>query len=348
MRKSILIGVMCLLAFAGKASDSIAAKDFVPKISGLIRAKYEYNTSVNGHRFQVRNARFSLRGNIWPSYIHYKAEIDLSDEGEIKMLDAYISYAPDKGVMKGFSATIGQQKVPFSTENLRSPYQFYFANRSFIGKQMSHDVRDVGLKLAYEYDKVFPFSLSLGIYNGDGLYNQQEWQKSMNYAARLVFHPFKPWQISFSLNSVKPDAIRMNLYDVNTFVDFFNFHIESEYVYKQYQHDVFKPTHAFLVFASYDIFFKDRKHADKFGYWPCKISPLFRYDFMTDNNDGYADETGAYLPTYPSRQRLTAGITFSPGIPFLSDIRLNYEHYIYENPQLNQDNKLVLECVARF
>ena len=55
------MGVMCLLAFAGKASDSIAAKDFVPKISGLIRAKYEYNTSVNGHRFQVRNARFSLR-----------------------------------------------------------------------------------------------------------------------------------------------------------------------------------------------------------------------------------------------------------------------------------------------
>ena len=85
MKRSILIGVICLLAFAGKANDSITTKDFVPKISGLIRAKYEYNTSVNGHRFQVRNARFSLRGNIWPSYIHYKAEIDLSDEGEIKM-----------------------------------------------------------------------------------------------------------------------------------------------------------------------------------------------------------------------------------------------------------------------
>ncbi len=38
--------------------------------------------------FEVRNARFSVSGNVHP-LVAYKAEIDLSDEGSIKMLDAY-------------------------------------------------------------------------------------------------------------------------------------------------------------------------------------------------------------------------------------------------------------------
>ena len=38
-------------------------------------------------RFEVRNARVSVTGNVLP-IVAYKAEIDLSDEGSIKMLDA--------------------------------------------------------------------------------------------------------------------------------------------------------------------------------------------------------------------------------------------------------------------
>ena len=55
---------------------------------GTIRAKYEHQTTMGAGRFEVRNARISLTGNILP-IVAYKAEIDLSDEGSIKMLDAY-------------------------------------------------------------------------------------------------------------------------------------------------------------------------------------------------------------------------------------------------------------------
>lgn len=54
--------------------------DYIPKIHGTIRGKYEYQYEEKEGRFEVRNARFSLTGNVAP-IVSYKAEIDLSDEG---------------------------------------------------------------------------------------------------------------------------------------------------------------------------------------------------------------------------------------------------------------------------
>lgn len=62
--------------------------DLTPKVHGTIRGKYEYQTEEGDGRFQVRNARVSLEGKVAKA-VEYKAEIDLSDEGQIKMLDAY-------------------------------------------------------------------------------------------------------------------------------------------------------------------------------------------------------------------------------------------------------------------
>lgn len=56
-------------------------------IHGTIRSKYELQTEEGEHRFEVRNARVSIDGSLSP-IIYYKAEIDLCDEGKIKMLDA--------------------------------------------------------------------------------------------------------------------------------------------------------------------------------------------------------------------------------------------------------------------
>ena len=74
----------------GKKLDkqTMEFKDYLPDIHGTIRGKYEYQTETSESRFEVRNARFSVSGNVHP-LVAYKAEIDLSDEGSIKMLDAY-------------------------------------------------------------------------------------------------------------------------------------------------------------------------------------------------------------------------------------------------------------------
>lgn len=106
-------------------------KDYLPEVHGTIRAKYEYQTTMGAGRFEVRNARVSVTGNVLPS-VAYKAEIDLSDEGQIKMLDAYTRLFPTKGL----TVTAGQMRVPFTIDAHRSPHQQYFPNRSFIAKQV--------------------------------------------------------------------------------------------------------------------------------------------------------------------------------------------------------------------
>ena len=59
--------------------EKMELHDYLPAIHGTIRAKYEYQTATDESRFQVRNARFSLTGNVLP-IVAYKAEIDLSDQ----------------------------------------------------------------------------------------------------------------------------------------------------------------------------------------------------------------------------------------------------------------------------
>ena len=112
--------------------------EFKPEIHGTVRAKYECQTEEGESRFEVRNARISITGKVVDA-VSYKAEIDLSDEGNIKMLDAYTRLTP----VENLNVTIGQFRVPFTIDAHRSPHQQYFANRSFIAKQVGN-VRDVG------------------------------------------------------------------------------------------------------------------------------------------------------------------------------------------------------------
>lgn len=330
---TLLILINSFLIVQGVELDSLSR--FMPRIEGTVRAKYEYNTSLDGHRFQVRSARFSVNGNFSP-LTAYKVEIDLSDEGVTKMLDAYVRMKP----ADWFNFTIGQQKIPFGTDNLRSPHQLYFANRSFVGKQLVSGLRDVGATVMLRNFKALPFDFQAGIYNGDGLYNQQDWQESMNYAFRLELFPTDFMEISLNYNSVKPEDLRMVLYDVGAYVNFSNLHLEGEYIYKTYMNNVFPATKSYSVFAAYDVWTNNR--------YLQKVTPLLRFDSMTDNNKGKPDENGVYIVNDVARKRVTGGVTFSFAKPFLNDIRLNYEKYFYANDIVNQDDKLVVEFLVRF
>ena len=110
MKKSALTVLIALLPLAAIAQtpsinedgkkiekEKMETKDYLPEVHGTIRAKYEYQTTMGAGRFEVRNARVSVTGNVLPS-VAYKAEIDLSDEGQIKMLDAYARLFPTKGL----------------------------------------------------------------------------------------------------------------------------------------------------------------------------------------------------------------------------------------------------------
>lgn len=123
---SVVLGIFAIYAASMTAQDK---NPYLPEIHGTIRAKYEYEPDISEGRFEIRNARMSVEGKIIP-VVRYKAEIDLSDEGAIKMLDAYIRLQPGDRL----KFTFGQMRVPFSIDAHRSPHLQYFANRSFIAK----------------------------------------------------------------------------------------------------------------------------------------------------------------------------------------------------------------------
>lgn len=328
-------------------------------INGTIRGKYEYQTEEQEGRFEVRTARVSVKGDL-TDLVSYKAEIDLCDEGSIKMLDAYAQLKP----AKDWAFTIGQMRVPFTIDAPRSPHQQFFANRSFIAKQVGN-VRDVGATLEYKFplnreDTYSPLlNLRAGLFNGSGLTNQKNyWTKSVNFSAKAELqvplsslyqtsgiYDFRGLCVVLSSQKIKPDGITVMEYDAGVYFQTARWHVEAEYLLKTYGHDAFQNVSAVDAFVSYSQPVR------------CKmlktITPLVRYDYMGDHSDGTRNETTGLLEINDyQRSRLTAGVTL--GLlrgPLQTDLRLNYEKYFYRDdaePLTSERDKVVAELVVRF
>ncbi len=314
------------------------------KIGGTLRSKFEYQTEEGEGRFEVRTARINVAGKVAPA-VSYKAEIDLCDEGKIKMLDAYTRITP----WKTLQFTIGQERVPFTIDAHRSPHLQYFANRSFIAKQVGN-VRDVGAEIGYTWNVGFPIVLNAGVFNGSGLTDQKDfWTKGINYSAKLQFL-MPNVNLVLSTQKVKPSDVTVNMYDAGITFHRGGFIAEAEYLYKHYSKNAFHDVHAFDSFVSYDIPTRGKKNLIR------KVSPLARYDFMSDHSDGTrynATDTdpGALKVNDYKRHRATAGVTLSLAKPFVSDIRINYEKYFYRSgavAKTSEKDKVVVEFVTKF
>ena len=333
----LLLSLFSLSLFGQTPQDEDVPTENKPSLHGTIRGKYEYQPEIDASRFQVRNARFGITGKVHP-VVAYKVEIDLSDEGSIRMLDAYTKL----NTASHLGLTLGQMRVPFTIDAHRSPHQQYFANRSFIAKQVGNK-RDVGAILDYSFDTPFPVQLEAGIFNGSGLTEQRVWHQSMSYSGKVQLKFIQGMNLTVSAQSIEPDNLRMKLIDVGWYYKFHHFHVEAEYLYKVFQDKLFNDVVAFDGFICYDH--KLRQHFEK-------ISFLVRYDMMTDNSDGFADpDTKALKITDFYRQRLTGGITLSIDKPFISDIRINYEKYFYnqqDTPKVSERDKFVIELMTRF
>lgn len=346
MKKIISMAALLTVCGATLAQQQTQSKIFTTEVHGTLRGKYEYQPDDNKGRFEVRNARFSLSGKVAET-VEYKAEIDLSDEGKIKMLDAYTRLGIAGGRLK---FTIGQMRVPFTIDAHRSPHQQYFANRSFIAKQVGN-VRDVGATVGYNLGLGFPVILEAGLFNGSGLTNQKDyWTNQINFSAKAqMFFP-GGYNLTLSAQKIKPADVGIMMYDVGAYYHRHGVHAEVEYLFKHYADGAFRNVSAVDVFGSYDIalrkcFFRS-------------LSPLIRYDFMGNHSDGLrydangkADKNGALVITDYQRHRLTGGITLSIAKPFVSDIRINYEKYFYPQgsiAKVSEKDKLVIEVMTRF
>lgn len=326
--------------------NAMAQNDYKPEIHGTLRGKYEYQACEGEERFEVRNARISLTGKVIDA-VSYKAEIDLSDEGEIKMLDAYTRITP----FSKFNFTIGQMRVPFTIDAHRSPHLQYFANRSFIAKQIGN-VRDVGATIGYTFNPGFPVVVEAGLFNGSGLTAQKNyWTKGINFSAKALFMLPRGFNVTLSTQKIKPSDVSVMMYDAGAYWHSAGWHVEAEYLYKHYSADAYDAVHAFDGFISYDIQVEKKKSVIK------KVTPLARFDYMSDHSDGLRysngkeDNGGMLITTDYRRSRVTGGLTLSLSTPFVSDIRINYEKYFYRDGAVikpSEHDKIVFEVMTRF
>ena len=332
--------VIVLLASVIAAPCVAQDKSFyIPEIHGTVRAKYEYEPQISAGRFEVRNARVSVDGKILP-VISYKAEIDLSDEGKIKMLDAYVRFTPEKVTA---NVTMGQMRVPFTIDAHRSPHQQYFANRSFIAKQVGN-VRDVGLAGMYRFGGEVPLTIEGGIFNGSGLTNQKDyWTKCYNFSAKATASFFRRLVVQASAQRIRPEDVNIMMWDVGAYYHDHRWHIEAEYLRKNYSHGAFPAVNAVDAFVCRRFPLKR---------YLSGISALGRYDYMSDHSDGTKDEDGLLSVNDPGRHRLTLGATLHfGGKKIYADLRVNYEKYFYHQgitPGISDRDKFVVELMCRF
>ncbi len=335
--------ILCWGFMTGHAQEKKGV-DYTPEIHGTIRAKYEHQTVNSINRFQLRNTRVSVNGNVTP-IVSYKLEVDLCEEGEIKMKDAYTRI----NAFKNFNLTLGQFRKPFTIDAHRAPHLQHFANRSFIAKHMGSS-RDVGASVTYKLTSGFPITLDAGIFNGSGLTNQKNyWTKGIDYAVKAQFFLPEGFNVTLSTQKIKPNDIAVNMYDAGIYFQSRGWHIEAEYMLKHYSKEAFENAKAFNSFICYDMMLKKSVFR--------KISFLGRFEYMSDNSDGKryldgkVDPEGTLKINDYERKRATGGITLSFSKPFLSDIRINYEKYFYRKGAIakpSEQDKLVIEVSTRF
>lgn len=324
-------------------------QECMPKIHGILRGKYEYQPEMGKSRFEVRNARLSASGRLARSS-EYKLEIDLCDESAIKMKDAWVRLTP----WKTLRLTMGQQRMSFSIDAHRNPSAQYFANRSFIAKQVG-DMRDVGFQLGYDFlsssGKV-PLTLEAGIFNGSNLDNQKDaWFTTPGYTARLLIRPDSRFTIvpSIQHQHIAERKASYTSLDFGAFYENHGWHVEAEYLHKRYA------SHAFDDCNAVDVMIINKLRLCGGRSYIESISWLGRYDWMQDHSSGKqgfeSSNVSQLVKTDAERHRMTLGTTFSlrnNAIP--TDIRLNYEKYWYPHggAKESEQDKLVVELMMKF
>lgn len=331
--KSLALSALCLAS----ASMAVAAEvSYVPQVHGTVRSRWELDTRSGDSRFRVRNARLSIGGYIAPS-IDYFVQAEFNDEDHLMLLDAYGRFR----IVKGLTIQGGQFRMPFGVESFRAPNNYFFANRSFMGKQMMN-YRALGAKVVYAIPST-PLTLEAGAFNTISLHKGSAYSHQMAGAAKAVIALPEGFKLTGGWASIKPAVTRSNLANVCLEWQNKNVYAAAEYMYQHYCHDTYKDAHSYVAFVDWH---KDVKWG-VFNRW----SIQGRFDGMTDqyqlttNKSNPADgETFNF-----KRNRATIGTTVTYTYKALhADVRLNYEKYFDWKGGNAVSDCFVTELVVRF
>lgn len=340
MRRYILPLATAALLLPSAASAELPADStsfsYMPTLALTLRPRAEWSTSTGDGRFEVRNSDLTLSGYVMPQ-IDYCLRADYCLEGKFMVLDAWARLKAGKE----FAVQAGQFRMPFGVESFRAPHNYYFANRSFMGKQMCN-FRGVGAKGTWSSSKL-PLSAEFGVFNPTTIADHSIWVRTVAFGGKAAWK-IDDFTITAGALSIRPNDVRINFLDGNVTWTTDRWLVAAEYMYEHYTNKAHKPSHSYVAFANYAM-------PVKIGYFN-RLSLQGRFDGMTAHSNGYRDaEGGRLLPTdHPSRNRATVGATLSyvhKSGRFV-DIRLNYEQYFYKKGvqhSITDSNKAVAEIV---
>ncbi|MFN8241316.1 MAG: porin [Bacteroidales bacterium] len=326
-KKLSLVIVFVLLASVARSQENSASStEFLPDIDGIIKVKTEFDLNNSKMRFEVRNARFGAKGKV-NKVISYRVEVDLSDEGKIKMLDAFVRFTP----LKNLDFYMGQRKIPFSTDYIRNPAENFFANRSFVAKYVNDGMRDIGFYADYKFDKV-PVQVIVGAVNGTGNNNPQ-WIDRPNFVSRLLIGKETGFRITSNIyQGAMGDRNKLLMTGWELRYASGPLLLESEIVTRAWddtlsvrRKDAGIYLHSYYNFVTTNNIFRI-------------ITPTLRWDRMGDKifSDDY------------SADRITMGVNFCfEPKQFMAEMRLNYENYLRGYLPTHTD-KFTIEFIARF
>ncbi|MDE6086084.1 MAG: OprO/OprP family phosphate-selective porin [Muribaculaceae bacterium] len=310
---------------------------YMPQIHGVVRARWENDLDAGLSRFQLRNTRLTVSGNIAPS-IDYFLQADLCDRGSMKFLDGYARIR----IVKGLSFQAGQFRMPFGIDMFRAPANYIFSNRSFMGKQVCN-VRAVGAKATYAIPST-PLTLEAGLFNPTSIYDQLGYYKTYAYAGRAILNLPAGFSMQAGYMSLAPDQVRMNMVDAGITWNSTHWTVEAEYLHEHYTKDAHKATHAYNFWTSYRF----PVNAGVFN----QLAFQGRFDGMTAHSSGVRNSDGLLISNDPARNRVTVGATLSfIQKPVWLDVRVDYEKFFYHKgvvAPVGDGDRLVAELVLRF
>lgn len=341
----LLFAFLAITTHSIFAQDSIKQKDplqmtdaekrayYKPKFSATLLCRYEFNPRLDAHHFQIRHARVGVNGDLHPMF-SYHALADLAYGGKISIVCLLAHFKP----VKGLTLTIGYDKLPFSTENLLSPYKYYFSDKSFLTQYVT-GWSDAGATLTYQWDKVVPFRITAGVFNTHGFAAQMEWQKTLSYVTRGEFNLFRNFNLTLNYGYIAAQGDTMQSHNIGAgfTYDFYNFHWEAEYICRKHYNKNYSPTQALQTFLFYNINIPNK--------YLKKVSLGVRYDVISSCEP----IEGIDLGKSTLRQRLTTGITLTfIESPFRGAIRLDYEKFFLSKGLQNNHDRFIVELITHF
>jgi hypothetical protein len=314
-----------------KSSDTESYVVLKPEL--IFKGKYEFSTESGEGRFNLKNSRVGVRGNL-NKFFSYRFLLDLNSEGKFSVLDLYGKIQASNRL----SITFGQQGLSLFNPYTIDPKTLDYANRPFVGKYIFSS-RDMGIAVAYKLKKEgFPIDLEAGVYNGDGINNPQ-WTKTPSYGGRLAFGSYtKGFRFTTKAYRNKVSNEQDFLaYGADIRITHENFRFETEFMSKHNYFNKEKLTTA-LAQGLYSFPLESKVFS--------AVQTALRWDAMGYDfvNKGFGVNRG------------TIGLNFIlRSDSFYSLIRLNYEHYFKSKVVLPEfkngyadDNKISLELLFCF